>query len=74
MFAAALMILFIVAISSAIARGLNIDCGCFGTSKVGVAMAHKVGLRRLLEDVGYLLMSGVVFWEALVSSRRQALR
>jgi putative oxidoreductase len=70
---AAFMVVFIAAISSAMARGLNIDCGCFGTSKVGVAIAHKVGLRRLSEDVGFLLMSGVVFWEALISSRRQAL-
>jgi len=70
----AFMLLFIIAISSAVARGLNIDCGCFGTSKVGVAIAHKVGLQRLAEDLGYLLMAAVVFWEALIASRKTALR
>jgi hypothetical protein len=70
----AFMLLFIVAISSAIARGLNIECGCFGTSKLGVATAHKVGLRRLLEDVAYFLMAAVVFWEALIASRKAAVR
>ncbi|MFH1009719.1 MAG: MauE/DoxX family redox-associated membrane protein [bacterium] len=70
----AFMLLFIIAISSAVARGLNIDCGCFGTSQAGVAIAHKVGLRRLLEDVAYFFMAGVVFWEALIASRKVALR
>jgi uncharacterized membrane protein YphA (DoxX/SURF4 family) len=67
----ALMILFIAAISSAMARGLNIDCGCFGATKLGVEIAHKVGLRRLLEDIGYVLMASVVFVEAAVFRRKR---
>jgi uncharacterized membrane protein YphA (DoxX/SURF4 family) len=68
---AALMILFVAAISSAMARGLNIDCGCFGATKLGVEIAHKVGLRRLLEDIGYVLMASVVSVEAAVSKRKR---
>jgi uncharacterized membrane protein YphA (DoxX/SURF4 family) len=68
---AALMVMFIAAIASAMARNLNIDCGCFGSTKLGAAIAHKVGLRRLLEDVAYLIMACIVFWEAVLS-RKQA--
>jgi hypothetical protein len=64
-----MMVMFIVAIGSAMARGLNIDCGCFGSSKLGVAIAQKVGLRRLLEDVAYLIMAGIVFWEGIASRK-----
>lgn len=62
------MVLFILAYSSVVARGLSIDCGCFGASQI----FHEVGLRRLLEDFGYLLMASVVFVEALVSRGKQA--
>lgn len=69
---AAIMLVFIAALASAIARNLNIDCGCFGLTEIGAEIAHKVGLRRLLEDVAYLMMAGVVFWEATISRKRQA--
>ena len=52
-------------------RGLNIDCGCFGATELGVEIAHKVGLRRLLEDIAYMAMASVVFLEAVASKRRQ---
>ncbi len=67
---AILMVMFIAAISSAMARDLNIDCGCFGSTKLGAAIAHKVRLRRLLEDVAYLIMASMVFWEAVASRKR----
>ena len=43
----ALLFVFIVAIIISIARGLNIDCGCFGTVE-----GSKVGLIKILENVG----------------------
>jgi putative oxidoreductase len=39
---------FIVAIGSAVVRGLDISCGCFGTEAV------RVGVKRIIEDVFYM--------------------
>jgi uncharacterized membrane protein YphA (DoxX/SURF4 family) len=47
--AAFLMAVFIAAIASALARGLDISCGCFNT-----AGGHKVGLDLLWRDVALL--------------------
>jgi len=49
-----LLLVFIIAIAISLARGLNIDCGCFGT--VG---GTKVGIQKLLENFGLLLL-GVI--------------
>ena len=49
-----LLLVFIIAIAISLARGLNIDCGCFGT--VGET---KVGIQKLLENFGLLLL-GVI--------------
>lgn len=49
-----LMATFIVAVGAAFARGLDIDCGCFGT-----ADAAQVGLAKLAEDAVYLALCGV---------------
>lgn len=46
----ALFALFVIAVESAILRGLNIDCGCFGTFD-----AEVVGVKVLLRDVLFLL-------------------
>jgi len=48
---------FIVAITSALLRGLDINCGCFSLA----ADSAKVGIMRLLEDVG-LLIAGVIIY------------
>jgi putative oxidoreductase len=42
---------FVVAILSAMFRGLSIDCGCFGSM-----VASPVGWNRVLEDVGLMLL------------------
>lgn len=42
----ALSLVFLIAISTAIARGLDITCGCFAISSQGA----KVGYTRLVED------------------------
>jgi putative oxidoreductase len=49
-----LLVVFIVAILISLARGLNIDCGCFGT--VG---GTKVGIQKILENIG-LLLSAII--------------
>ena len=51
-----LLMIFILAIGISIARNLNIDCGCFGTSggtKVGFT---KIGENIILLGLGVLLM------------------
>lgn len=42
---------FIIAITISLLRGLNIDCGCFGTVN-----GSKVGIYKLIEDLIFLLM------------------
>lgn len=50
--AAALMAAFTLAVVSAMARHLDFECGCFGT-----ANATRVGLTKLLENLGLLALS-----------------
>ena len=50
--AGALLAVFIVAISSAILRGLVIDCGCFGAGAV-----TPVSWMRVIEDAGLLVLA-----------------
>jgi putative oxidoreductase len=46
-----LLLIFIIAIAISLGRGLNIDCGCFGT--VG---GTKVGIQKILENIGLLIL------------------
>ena len=50
--AAGLMGLFVFVVASAVARGLDIECGCFGTSD-----ASRVGTAKLIENVGLLALA-----------------
>lgn len=49
---AALMGVFLFAVGAAVARGLDIECGCFGTSD-----ASRVGTLKLIENVGLLALA-----------------
>jgi len=49
-----MLLVFIVAISSAIARGLDINCGCFQVGEGG----RIVGLETLIEDI--LMLAAVI--------------
>lgn len=49
-----LMGLFVLIVGIAVARGLDIECGCFGT-----ANAAHVGLAKLLENTGLLAVAVV---------------
>jgi putative oxidoreductase len=46
-----MLFVFIIAISISLARGLDIDCGCFGTVE-----GAKVGIQKILENVGLLIL------------------
>ncbi len=50
-----MMMFFIIAITSAILRGYNIDCGC------GLREGEIVGISRLIEDGGYLFLSWAIY-------------
>lgn len=52
-----LTFMFIIAISSAVARGLDITCGCFSNTIEGT----KVGFTRLIED-GILFISIIIIY------------
>ena len=56
--AAGMMVVLIIAISQALFRGIDINCGCF---KVTVENGgHQVGIRRIIEDFIYLGMALMV--------------
>lgn len=47
-----LLIFFILSVGSAMARGLNIDCGCYSNIK-----AEKVGWNKIFENLSMLLLT-----------------
>ena len=51
------LVVFIAAVSSAWARGLSIDCGCFGGGGQ-VAPGQTKYLQEILRDVGLLVLAG----------------
>ena len=56
-----LMVLFVIAISQAWARGLSIDCGCFGNG--GQIDPSKTRyLEEILRDIG-LAIAGIFAWK-----------
>lgn len=54
-----LMILFTLMVLIAVLRGLDINCGCYGT-----AAAQKVGLEKILENIGLIIIGLYVFFFA----------
>jgi uncharacterized membrane protein YphA (DoxX/SURF4 family) len=56
------MIVFIAAVSSAWARGLSIDCGCFGGGGQ-VAAGQTKYLQEILRDVGLLALAVWLWWK-----------
>jgi len=53
-----MVVMFAIAITSALARGLNIDCGCFSTS----SKARTIGFTTLAGDLGLLVLAVYVWW------------
>jgi len=50
------MVVFIAAVASAWARGLSIDCGCFGGGGA-VAPGDTAYLEEILRDTGFILLA-----------------
>jgi uncharacterized membrane protein YphA (DoxX/SURF4 family) len=58
---AVLLLTFIAGITSTWARGISIDCGCFGGG--GAVSASKTAyLQEILRDVGFLLLAAWLLW------------
>ena len=54
---AVLLVVFLAAIGQAVARGLNINCGCFGTVE-----GRKVGLIALAQDIAMFAAAAWLVW------------
>ena len=52
--AGALLLVFTAGVAAAMARGLDITCGCFGTSTV-----TRVGWAKLAENGGMIVLAGL---------------
>ncbi|MEV7183610.1 MauE/DoxX family redox-associated membrane protein [Kitasatospora sp. NPDC093102] len=58
---ALLLLAFIAGIASAWARGISIDCGCFGGGG-HVDESQTKYLQEILRDTGFLLLAGWLLW------------
>ena len=57
-----LLLVYIGSIASVWARGISIDCGCFGGGGA-VSASHTAYLQEILRDLGFLLLAGwLVRW------------
>ncbi len=55
-----MFVMFTIALSSVVIRGINIDCGCFSVTKAG----DNITLGLIFRDLGYLILSlHVLFWD-----------
>ena len=59
-----LLTAFIIALSMAAAKGLNINCGCFGSSEEPTNFVLHIGM-----NVGLLLLTALLFWHQLKNSQ-----
>jgi uncharacterized membrane protein YphA (DoxX/SURF4 family) len=59
---AVLLAVFVVGIASAWARGLSIECGCFGGGAGPAENASAAYPWEIARDVGLLLLSGWLVW------------
>jgi hypothetical protein len=53
---AGLMLVFLVLVGQAFARGLDIECGCFGSH------SSSIGILKLLENLGLAIAAAALFW------------
>lgn len=59
---ALVFVIFIVGIGSAWARGLTIDCGCFGTGGENADAGPMTYSLEILRDLAFIAMAGIVVW------------
>lgn len=62
----AMLLIFIVAISISLARGLSIDCGCFGKG-------NQIGIQKLIEN-SFMFIAGMllIFYDSKYLSFKAA--
>lgn len=60
---ASMLVVFLIAIGSAMVRGLSIECGCYSQGGGG----EIVGWKKVFEDVGLLVLAVQIFWAATKS-------
>ena len=60
---AVLLVAFIAGVISAAARGLSIDCGCFGGGGQ-VAPGASTYTLEILRDLGFLALAGWLIWRS----------
>jgi putative oxidoreductase len=61
-----LTIVFFLAISSALVRGLNIECGCFGT-----VSGSRIGLQHLALDGAVFGLAALLIWRMRTAALHQ---
>lgn len=68
---AAMLVVFIVAISVNLVRGHAIDCGCFNVSDANKTEAERFADMRwdILRDLGMLAMTAQLWWAARTAGR-----
>jgi rhodanese-related sulfurtransferase len=64
-----LLLVFLAAFVFNLARGLDVDCGCFGAGGVGPPMATHW---YLLRDAGFLAVGAFLFYAVFGNRRRKA--
>lgn len=62
---AGLMVMFLFGIGAAWARGLSINCGCFGNTGTAVADPVPGYIKDILRDLGFLALAAFITWRPL---------
>jgi uncharacterized membrane protein YphA (DoxX/SURF4 family) len=63
----AMLVVFTTAIAIAVARGLDITCGCFSPAGTG----QRVGLMKIAENTLMILGAAFLLWRERVAARPQ---
>jgi uncharacterized membrane protein YphA (DoxX/SURF4 family) len=53
----ALLIVFMIAMGQALARGLTLNCGCFGGGVGGLSLSEEVSVGSILRDAVWLVLA-----------------
>jgi uncharacterized membrane protein YphA (DoxX/SURF4 family) len=56
---AGMLVMFMIAVGISMARGLDVNCGCFSASG-----GRRIGFKLLGEDLLYLVMAAALFFRA----------
>lgn len=58
---------FLIAIITALAKGLDISCGCFSVGGEGT----RIGIKKLIENILLSLATIAIYWHVLSSSAKK---